>query len=153
VDPRKTLTAETSNLLVQLKPNSDYELISALLTLLHGKTPHPSVEDITGVSIPVMEKMLDLMKNYNFGTISAGVGLSSSIGKHRNTEIVMNLVKELNNYSKFTFGVIRSHCNAAGFSQVASYMTAIPLGLTSHAGIRATILENSQLWMCFEKRM
>ena len=56
MDPRKTLTAETSNLLVQLKPNSDYELISALLTLLHGKTPHPSVEDITGVSIPVMEK-------------------------------------------------------------------------------------------------
>jgi formylmethanofuran dehydrogenase subunit B len=107
VDPRKTLTAETSNLLVQLKPNSDYELISALLTLLHGKTPHPSVEDITGVSIPVMEKMLDLMKNCNFGTISVGLGLSSSMGKHRNAEIAMNLVKELNNYSKFTFGVIK----------------------------------------------
>ena len=129
VDPTKTLTAKASDLHVQLKPDSDYELISALLTLLHGKTPHHSVEEITGVPIPVMEKMLDLMKNCNFGTLSVGVGLSSSLWKYRNTEIAMNLVKELNNYSKFTFGVIRSQCNAAGFNQVASYMYGYPFGL------------------------
>ncbi len=129
VDPRKTLTAKASDLHVQLKPGSDYELISALLTLLHGKTPHHSVEEITGVPISVMEEMLDIMKNCNFGTISVGVGLSSSLGKYRNIEIAMNLVKELNNYSKFTIGVIRSRCNAAGFSQVASYMYGYPFGL------------------------
>lgn len=129
VDPKKTLTAKASDLHVQLKPDSDYELISALLTLLHGKTPHHSIEEITGVSIHVMEEILDLMKNCNFGTISVGVGLSSSLGKYRNTEIAMNLVKELNNYSKFTLGVIRSHCNAAGFNQVASYMYGYPFGL------------------------
>ncbi len=129
VDPRKTPTTEASDLHVQLKPNSDYELISALLTLLHGKTPHPSVEETTGVPISVMEEMLDMMKNCNFGAISVGVGLSSSIGKHRNTEIALNLVKELNNYSKFTFGILRSHCNVAGFNQVASYMYGYPFGL------------------------
>jgi formylmethanofuran dehydrogenase subunit B len=129
VDPRKTLTAKASDLHVQLKPDSDYELISALLTLLHGKTPHHSVEEITGVPISVMEEMLGLMKNCNFGTISVGVGRSSSIEKYRNTEIAMNLVKELNNYSKFTIGVIRNHCNAAGFNQVASYMYGYPFGL------------------------
>jgi formylmethanofuran dehydrogenase subunit B len=37
VDPKKTPTTEVSDLHVQLKLNSDYELISALLTLLHGK--------------------------------------------------------------------------------------------------------------------
>ncbi|WP_440945356.1 formylmethanofuran dehydrogenase subunit B [Methanosarcina sp. T3] len=129
VDPRKTPTAIASDLYVQLKPGSDYELISALLTLLHGKTPHPSVEEITGVPIPVMEKMLDMMKNCNFGSISAGVGLSSSLGKHRNAEIAMNLVKELNSYTKFTFGVLRSHCNVAGFNQVASSLYGYPFGL------------------------
>jgi len=129
VDPRKTLTAKASDLHVQLKPGSDYELISALLTLLHGKTPHHSIEEITGVPISVMEEMLGIMKNCNFGTISVGVGLSSSLGKYRNIEIAMNLVKELNNYSKFTVGVIRSRCNAAGFSQVASYMYGYPFGL------------------------
>ena len=129
VDPRKTLTAKASDLHVQLKPDSDYELISALLTLLHGKTPHHSVEKITGVSVSVMEEMLNMMKNCNFGTISVGVGLSSSPGKYRNIEIAMNLVKELNKYSKFTIGVIRSNCNAAGFNQVASYMYGYPFGL------------------------
>jgi formylmethanofuran dehydrogenase subunit B len=129
VDPRRTPTAVASDLHIQLKPNSDYELISALLTLLHGKIPHPSVEETTGISISVMEKMLEMMKNCNFGTISVGVGLSSSIGKHRNTEIALNLVKELNNYSKFTFGILRSHCNVAGFNQVASYMYGYPFGL------------------------
>lgn len=129
VDPRKTPTTEASDLHVQLKPNSDYELISALLTLLHGKTPHHSVEEITGVHISVMGEMLDMMKNCNFGSISVGVGLSSSVGKHRNAEIAMNLVKELNNHSKFTLGVLRSHCNVAGFNQIASYMYGYPFGL------------------------
>jgi len=129
VDPRKTPTAEASDLHVQLKPNSDYELISALLTLLHGRTPHPSVEEITGVPLSVMEEMLMMMKNCNFGAISVGVGLSSSFGKNRNAEIALNLVKELNNYSKFTFGILRNNCNVAGFNQVASYMYGYPFGL------------------------
>lgn len=129
VDPRKTLTSKISDLRVQLKPNSDYEMISALLTLLHGKNPHPSVEEITGVPISLMKQMLHMMKNCNFGSISAGVGLSSSIGKHRNTEIAMNLVKELNSYTRFTFGILRSNCNVAGFNQVASYMYGYPFGL------------------------
>jgi formylmethanofuran dehydrogenase subunit B len=37
IDPGKTLTAKVSDMHIQLKPNSDYELISALLTLLHEK--------------------------------------------------------------------------------------------------------------------
>ncbi len=129
VDPRKTPTTEASDLHVQLKPNSDFELISALLTLLHGKTPHLSVEEITGVPIPVMEEMLDMMKNCTFGAISVGLGLASSMGKYRNSEIAMNFVKELNNYAKFTLGALRGHCNVAGFNQVAAYMYGYPFGL------------------------
>jgi len=154
VDPRKTPTTEASDLHVQLKPDSDFELISALLTLLHGKTPHPSVEEITGVPIPVMEEMLDMMKNCNFGAISVGLGLSSSMGKYRNSEIAMNFVKELNNYAKFTLGALRGHCNVAGFNQVElPTCTATPSGLTSCAGTHVITPENSQQWTCFEKRM
>lgn len=129
VDPRKTLTAKVSDIHIQLKPNSDYELISALLTILHGKNPHKSVEEITGVSINVMKELLIIMKNCNFGSISISSGLSSSPGKHRNIEIISNLVKELNNYSKFTLGILRGSCNVAGFNQVASYMYGYPFGL------------------------
>ncbi|MBN2488439.1 MAG: formylmethanofuran dehydrogenase subunit B [Methanosarcinaceae archaeon] len=129
VDPRKTPTTAASDLHVQLNPNTDYELLSALLTLVNGRTPHHSVEKITGVSISTMKQMVDMMKDCNFGAIYVGLGVSSSFGKHRNIEIAMNLVKELNNYSKMTIGALRGHCNVAGFNQIASYLYGYPFGL------------------------
>jgi formylmethanofuran dehydrogenase subunit B len=129
VDPRKSITAENSDLHIQLKPNTDYELLSALLTLLHGKKPHPSVEEVTGVSISEMEDMLEMMLACNFGAIYVGLGIASSFGKHRNAEAAFNLVKELNNHTKFVIGALRGHCNVAGFNQVASYLYGYPFGL------------------------
>ena len=134
VDPRKSITAENSDLHIQLRPNTDYELLSALLTLLHGKRPHPSVERVTGVSISQMEELLDLMKGCNFGTIYVGLGIASSYGKHRNAEAAFNLVKELNAHTKFVIGALRGHCNVAGFNQIASYLYGFPFGLDFSRG-------------------
>jgi formylmethanofuran dehydrogenase subunit B len=134
VDPRRSVTAENADLHIQLKPNTDYELLSALLTLLHGKRPHPSVERITGVTLERMEEMLDMMKSCNFGAIYVGLGIASSYGKHRNAELAFNLVKELNNHTKFVIGALRGHCNVAGFNQIASYMYGFPFGLDFSRG-------------------
>ena len=134
VDPRRSVTAENADLHIQLKPNTDYELLSALLTLLHGKRPHPSVERITGVPLERMEEMLDMMKSCNFGAIYVGLGIASSYGKHRNAELAFNLVKELNNHTKFVIGALRGHCNVAGFNQIASYMYGFPFGLDFSRG-------------------
>ena len=134
VDPRRTITAENSDLHIQLKPNTDYELISALLTLLHGKRPHESVEEITGISISRMEEMLEMMKSSNFGVIYVGLGIASSYGKHRNAEAAFNLVKELNGTTKFVIGALRGHCNVAGFNQIASYLYGYPFGLDFSRG-------------------
>jgi formylmethanofuran dehydrogenase subunit B len=129
VDPRESITAKNSDLHIQLRPNTDYELLSALLTLLHGKRPHPSVEEVTGVSISQMEEMLAMMKGCNFGAIYVGLGIASSYGKHRNAEAAFNLVKELNAHTKFVIGALRGHCNVAGFNQIASYLYGYPFGL------------------------
>ncbi|NJD77059.1 MAG: formylmethanofuran dehydrogenase subunit B [Candidatus Methanoperedens sp.] len=129
VDPRRSITADASDLHVQLRPNTDYELLSALLTLLHGKKPHSSVEEITGVPISTMEEMLGMMKSTNFGAIYVGLGIASSYGKHRNAELAFNLVKELNNHTKFVIGALRGHCNVAGFNQIASYLYGYPFGI------------------------
>jgi len=134
IDPRRSKTAENSDLHVQLKPNTDYELLSALLTLLHGKRPHPSIEEVTGVSIDQMEEMLEMMKGCNFGSIYVGLGIASSYGKHRNAELAFNLVKELNSHTKFVIGALRGHCNVAGFNQIASYLYGYPFGLDFSRG-------------------
>jgi formylmethanofuran dehydrogenase subunit B len=134
VDPRKSITAENSDLHIQLKPNTDYELLAGLLTLLHGKRPHPSVEEVTGVSISQMEDMLERMLGCNFGSIYVGLGIASSYGKHRNAEAALNLVKELNAHTKFVIGALRGHCNVAGFNQIASYLYGFPFGLDFSRG-------------------
>lgn len=134
VDPRRSVTAENSDLHIQPKPNTDYELFSALLTLLHGKRPHPSVEKITGVSIAQLEEMMRMMLDCKFGAIYVGLGIASSYGKHRNAEAAFNLVKELNGQTKFIIGALRGHCNVAGFNQVASYLYGYPFGLDFSRG-------------------
>ena len=131
VDPRVTDTTIASDMHVQLKPNSDYELFSALLTIVRGKQPHPSVEKTTGVPLSTIEEMAETMMNANFGSVSVGLGLGSSIGKHRNVELGLNLIKELNNNhgTKFVLGALRGHCNVAGFNQIATYLYGYPFGL------------------------
>ena len=129
VDPRDSITAQNSDMHIKLNPNTDYELLSALLTLLHGKRPHPSVEEVTGVSFSQMEEMLAMMKGCNFGAIYVGLGIASSYGKHRNAEAAFNLVKELNAHTKFVIGALRGHCNVAGFNQIATYLYGYPFGL------------------------
>ncbi|KAF5414982.1 MAG: hypothetical protein C5S48_07265 [Candidatus Methanogaster sp.] len=65
----------------------------------------------------------------NFGTVYVGLGVGSSYGKHRNVEAALNLIKELNNHTKFSIGALRGHCNVAGFNQIASYLYGYPFGL------------------------
>ncbi len=129
VDPRNSVTAKNSDLHVQLRPNTDYELISALLTILHGREPNPSVVGITGVTRTQMKEMLDMMRGCNYGVMLLGSGVASSYGKHRNVELASHLIKELNVTTKFAIGTLRGQCNASGFNQIASSLYGYPFGL------------------------
>lgn len=129
VDPRKTPTTAAADIHIQLNPSSDYELISAMFTILNGKEPHPSVEKITGISIETMKQTVEMMKEANYVNFYVGLGVASSYGKHRNIEIALNMIKELNNYTKCNLGALRGHCNVAGFNQLASYLYGYPFGI------------------------
>lgn len=129
VDPRRTATAKASDIHLQLKPNSDYELFSAILTVVRGHEPHPFVEEVTGIPVETIKKVANIMMNAQFGAIYGGLGLASSEGKHRNLEMVLKLVAALNEHTKFTIGAIRGHCNVAGFNQLASWEYGFPFGV------------------------
>lgn len=129
IDPRRTATAKASDWYIPIKPNSDYEAFAALLTILRGKEPHPSIEEITGISIEALKELAHKMSTCQFGALYGGLGLASSKGKHRNIEMIMKLIAELNKYTKFTIGAIRGHCNVSGFNQIASWMYGYPFGI------------------------
>ncbi|KAF5414538.1 MAG: hypothetical protein C5S49_06930 [Candidatus Methanogaster sp.] len=48
-----------------------------------------------------------MMNACNFGAICAGLGVGSSYGKHKNVGAALNLIKELNNHTKFSIGALR----------------------------------------------
>lgn len=134
IDPRRSFTAEMSDYHVQINPGSDFELLSSLLTLLHGKRPHQSAEEITGVSVEQMIWLLDTMKSCNCGVIYAGSGIASSSGKHRNAELAFHLAAEMNRITKFTISSLKSCCNTMGFNQTASSLYGYPFGLDFSRG-------------------
>lgn len=134
VDPRRSITAKMSDIHIQLKAGTDYELLSALLTLLHGIMPHPSVEEVTGISIDEMNELLNIMKGCNCGVIYLGSGITSSNGKHRNVELALHLAAELNRFAKFVTGSLRSNCNTGGFNQTASALYGFPFGIDFSRG-------------------
>jgi formylmethanofuran dehydrogenase subunit B len=119
---------------VRLKEGADFELLSALLAMLHGKDPHPPVEVVTGLCISQVRDLLEMMKGCNFGVIYLGPGFASSCGKYRNVELAIKLVQELNGFTKFVFNSLRGHCNTGGFHQIASSLYGYPFGLDFSRG-------------------
>ncbi|ODS36185.1 MAG: formylmethanofuran dehydrogenase subunit B [Candidatus Altiarchaeales archaeon WOR_SM1_86-2] len=134
VDPRKTKSSKLADLHVRVKPNKDYELFSAIRATLNEKEVSDlALEDI-GINRETFDKMVDMMKNAEFGALCFGLGLASSIGKHRNQENMMKMVQLLNNYTKFIMGINMGHCNVAGFVQVMSYTTGYPYAVDFSRG-------------------
>jgi formylmethanofuran dehydrogenase subunit B len=134
VDPRRSITAEMSNIHIQLNAGTDYELLSAMLSLLHGIKPHPSVEKITGIAVDEMKDILNMMKRCNYGVIYLGSGITSSPGKHRNVELALHLTAELNRFAKFIASSMRSNCNTCGFNHTASSLYGFPFGIDFSRG-------------------
>lgn len=127
VDVRKTDTAKLAAHFIQVKPNGDYELISALRLAVNGhKIP---AEKVAGVPREEIEKIAELMKTCHFGVIFFGLGLTMSAGKHRNIDNALSLARDLNSYTKFVISPMRGHYNVSGFDEVLTWETGYPFAV------------------------
>ncbi|KXB06138.1 hypothetical protein AKJ52_02530 [candidate division MSBL1 archaeon SCGC-AAA382C18] len=57
-----------------------------------------------------------------------------SPGKHNNITAAIELVRDLNDYTKFTINPMRGHFNVAGANKVSSWLTGYPLGINFSRG-------------------
>lgn len=131
VDPRKTKTAEMADLHVQLEPNRDYELMSAVQAVLRGNDIN---RDVAGVGKETIHELADLMKNCEFGAVFIGLGLASSLGKYRNLERLMRLVRDLNKSTRFIVIPNLGHGNVSGFIQAMTSSSGYPFGVDYSRG-------------------
>jgi len=124
VDVQKTRTADLADIFIRAEPGGDYEILQALRALIRDE--ELDVDEVAGVPIERLEELADLMVNARFGMLFFGLGLTMSVGKSRNIEAAIKLVRDLNKYTKFLIMPMRGHFNVTGANVVSTWQTGYP---------------------------
>ncbi|MEM0313468.1 MAG: formylmethanofuran dehydrogenase subunit B, partial [Candidatus Bathyarchaeia archaeon] len=123
VDVRNTDTAKLAKYFLQVKPNGDYELFSALRLAIKGyKLP----DNVAGVPREKIEELAKLMKSSQFVAIFFGLGVTMSGAKNRNIDNVLSLTRDLHRFTKCVIMPMRGHYNVTGFNEVSTWETGFP---------------------------
>ncbi len=111
VDPRPTDTAKQAEIHVQVEQGKDYEVLDALRTATRGE----DIPDVVGgVKKEQIIKLAELAKSKKFGLLFFGMGVTQTTGKHRNIDIAISWVADMNKYTKFSLIAMRGHYNVTG---------------------------------------
>jgi formylmethanofuran dehydrogenase subunit B len=132
VDVRKTLTATRADLFLKIEPNKDFELIQALRMLI--KDQEIDVDTVAGVPVKYLSEVADVLVNCTFGVLFFGMGLAQSEGKSRNIEAAIELVRDLNAYTKFSMMPMRGHFNVVGSNVVLTWQSGFPFSVDFSLG-------------------
>jgi formylmethanofuran dehydrogenase subunit B len=132
VDVRPTPTTRMADAFIQIKPNSDYEVFSALRALVKGH--ELSQPEVGGVAVEEWKTLVEKMKSAKFGTLYWGMGLTMTRGKYMNVVALLTLVQELNRFTKFLSAPMRGHGNVVGMAQVLSWQTGYPFAVNMSRG-------------------
>ncbi|MHA1734223.1 MAG: formylmethanofuran dehydrogenase subunit B [Promethearchaeota archaeon] len=132
VDPRVSDTAKIADIHLQVDLGGDYELFQAMRSILRGHKPAEKV--ISGVPIEKIEKTVEIMKNANYGILLFGLGLTHSSAKSKNIEAGISLMRELNDYSKWSLMPLTGHYNVIGYVACMSWQTGYPFAVSFARG-------------------
>ncbi len=132
VDVRRSETARIADRFIQVKPNSDYEVLTVLRMLV--REIKVKAERTGGVSMEELKELAEMMKSCSFGVLFFGLGLASSSGKSWNVSAAIKLAADLNEHTKFAVLPMRGHCNVAGTNQVLGWQTGFPYAVDFSRG-------------------
>lgn len=127
VDVRRTDTAKLADKFIQIEPGGDYELLTALRCAVRGEEIEG--DTVSGVSVEEIEELADMLIRCEFGALFYGVGLTMSLGKTRNIDIALSLVRDLNARTKFIILPVRGHFNVTGSNEVITWLTGYPFAV------------------------
>ncbi|MHC1631878.1 MAG: formylmethanofuran dehydrogenase subunit B [Methanotrichaceae archaeon] len=133
VDVRKTRTTKNADKFLQIKPGTDYEIISAIRMIVNGKADILP-ETVAGISKSDLEETAEMMKSARFGAFFFGLGLTHSRGRYKNIDNALSLVRDLNTHTKFVIMAMRGHYNVTGFGQVCAWETGYPMSVDFSRG-------------------
>ncbi|MHA1360702.1 MAG: formylmethanofuran dehydrogenase subunit B, partial [Candidatus Helarchaeota archaeon] len=126
VDPRNTDAAKLADIHIQVEQGKDAELIFAMRAALNGL----DIPDmVAGVSKEKILEVLEILKKAYFGVLFFGMGLTQAFGRHRNITTAVNLVRQLNSYTKWIISPMRGHWNVTGSGTVWAWLSGYPMAI------------------------
>ena len=132
LDPKYTNTAKVSDEWIQFNMNEDYLLFDALRMLLKGESLDD--DEVAGVPVSQLENLIQIMKNAEYGALFFGLGVSQTLGKQKNVDMLIQLVEDLNRYSKWSMLPMRGFFNVSGFNIALTSETGYPYGVDFSRG-------------------
>ena len=132
IDVRKTRTAEIADYFIQVEPNKDYELLQAFRALIWDEVLE--VDVVAGIPVEILEEVADIMMGCRLGVIFFGLGLTMSMGKHRNIDSAISLTRDLNRRTKFLIMPMRGHFNVTGANTVFTWQSGYPFAVDYSRG-------------------
>lgn len=127
LDPKYSDTAKMSDIWVGFEQNGDYEFYNAIRAVLKGKKLKKDF--ISGIPKEDVEELAESMKNVQFGALFFGLGLTHTLSKQRNIDIAIQMVADLNKYTKWVLMPMRGHYNVNGFNIFMAFETGFPYGV------------------------
>ena len=134
VDIRETPSAKAADIFLQIRPGTDFEVLTTLRALVKEQRVEAASVAGTGLSLDQLQDFASRMKRAKFGVIFFGMGLSMTRGKHMNSAGVLNLAAELNAFTKFVCMPMRGHGNVTGSDMVLRWSTGYPFGVSLSRG-------------------
>ena len=132
VDVRPTASSKVADHFIQIKPGSDYEVLTVLRVLAQGKKV--DADQVGGVAIEQLQQLVDRMKGCRYGAAFMGMGLTMTRGRDINVRELFSLVSELNKFTRFSVIPMRGHSNVAGADQVMTWQTGYPFAVSFARG-------------------
>ncbi|HZK18863.1 MAG TPA: formylmethanofuran dehydrogenase subunit B [Clostridia bacterium] len=132
VDVRVTPTVKMADTHVQIKPGYDYECLATLRALLAGEKIE--CDEVGGMPLSELEDLVEKMRGCRYGALFFGMGLTMSSGKQNNVMEAIELVRDLNKYTRFCVIPMRGHGNVAGVEQTLSWLTGFPFAINFSKG-------------------
>ena len=99
-DVQPTATTAGADLFLPIAPGGDFEALHTLRSLVRGVPVQPGAS--TGAPLPMLQDLAERMKRCQYGIVFFGLGLSMRGSGHRNVEALLLLVRDLNDYTRFS---------------------------------------------------
>lgn len=132
IDSAPSETSKRADLFLQVEPQQDFEALWTLRALLHGLEPEPGVP--TGLPLAQLKDLATRMQSCRCGIVFFGFGLVQQPTGSQNVEALLQLVTELNQFTRFYARRMRVAGDVSGADSVLCWQTGYPFSVNLARG-------------------